>query len=157
MADEVSQEQFERFKESSSIFDDDDNGKGDYISPFTTPFIDSACFTKTKSRTTFISGFITPEELAAVIGSFDCRPSEEELREMIEEIDANRDGILEFVEFFNGMASKVKVTHIFFTSDMTEITVFIPPFFFFSIIKKKKQILGGGRYRGRAQGGFQSV
>ncbi|KAI4368380.1 hypothetical protein MLD38_016942 [Melastoma candidum] len=79
MADEVvSQEQLQCFKDAFSVIDKD--GKG----------------------------FIPPEDLAVVVRSFECRPSEEELQRMIDEIDANQDGMIEFVEFFNKMASKMR-------------------------------------------------
>ncbi|PNX62202.1 calmodulin-like protein 11-like, partial [Trifolium pratense] len=52
---------------------------------------------------------ITVEELATVIRSLDQNPTEEELQDMINEVDADGNGTIEFVEFLNLMAKKMKV------------------------------------------------
>lgn len=49
------------------------------------------------------------EELATVIKSLDQNPSEEELRDMINEVDADGNGTIEFSEFLNLMAKKMQV------------------------------------------------
>lgn len=49
------------------------------------------------------------EELATVIKSLDQNPSEKELQEMINEVDADGNGTIEFTEFLTLMANKVKV------------------------------------------------
>lgn len=49
------------------------------------------------------------EELATVIRSLDQNPSEEELQDIITEVDADGNGTIEFVEFFNLMSNKIKV------------------------------------------------
>ena len=56
-----------------------------------------------------VIGCITIEELATVIRSLDQNPSEEELQDMISEVDADGNGTIEFVEFLNLMAKKMKV------------------------------------------------
>ncbi|KAF1896316.1 hypothetical protein Lal_00018599 [Lupinus albus] len=55
-------------------------------------------------------GCITVEELATVIRSLDQNPTEEELQDMINEVDADGNGTIEFVEFLNLMAKKMKET-----------------------------------------------
>ncbi|KAK3040505.1 hypothetical protein RJ639_028951 [Escallonia herrerae] len=55
-------------------------------------------------------GCITVEELATVIRSLDQNPTEEELHGMINEVDADGNGTIEFVEFLNLMAKKIKET-----------------------------------------------
>nr|GMD80252.1 calmodulin-like protein 11 [Ipomoea batatas] len=55
-------------------------------------------------------GCITVEELATVIRSLDQNPSEEELQDMINEVDADGNGTIEFTEFLNLMAKKMKET-----------------------------------------------
>ncbi|KAK6913986.1 EF-hand domain, partial [Dillenia turbinata] len=80
MADLLTEEQIVEFKEAFSLFDKD----GD--------------------------GCITIEELATVIRSLDQNPTEEELHDMINEIDTDGNGTIEFVEFLNLMAKKVKET-----------------------------------------------
>lgn len=57
----------------------------------------------------YVTGCITIEELATVIRSLDQNPSEEELQDMISEVDADGNGTIEFVEFLNLMAKKMKV------------------------------------------------
>lgn len=49
------------------------------------------------------------EELATVIRSLDQNPTEEELQDMITEVDADGNGTIEFAEFMNLMAKKMKV------------------------------------------------
>lgn len=61
-----------------------------------------------------IIGCITVEELATVIRSLDQNPTEEELQDMINEVDADGNGTIEFVEFLNLMAKKMKVIILFF-------------------------------------------
>ncbi|KAM7462880.1 hypothetical protein LguiA_031001 [Lonicera macranthoides] len=53
-------------------------------------------------------GCITVEELATVIRSLDQNPTEEELQDMLNEVDADGNGTIEFVEFLNLMAKKMK-------------------------------------------------
>ncbi|XVF28750.1 hypothetical protein REPUB_Repub15cG0057300 [Reevesia pubescens] len=55
-------------------------------------------------------GCITVEELATVIKSLDQNPTEEELQDMISEVDADGNGTIEFEEFLNLMAKKMKET-----------------------------------------------
>lgn len=58
-------------------------------------------------------GCITVEELATVIRSLDQNPTEEELQDMISEVDADGNGTIEFDEFLNLMARKMKVIKLF--------------------------------------------
>ncbi|KAL3634483.1 Calmodulin-3 [Castilleja foliolosa] len=53
-------------------------------------------------------GCITIEELGRVIRSLDQNPSEEELQDMINEVDSDGNGTIEFAEFLNLMANKIK-------------------------------------------------
>ncbi|XP_074566659.1 calmodulin-1-like [Curcuma longa] len=57
-------------------------------------------------------GCITPEELGTVIKSLGQNPSEEELQEMVQEVDADGNGSIEFGEFLSLMARKVKETNV---------------------------------------------
>ncbi|KAJ9185846.1 hypothetical protein P3X46_005433 [Hevea brasiliensis] len=53
-------------------------------------------------------GRITFEELATAIKSLEENPTEEELQSMINEVDVNGNGTIEFGEFLNLMARKMK-------------------------------------------------
>lgn len=76
---ELTQEQIMEFKEAFCLFDKD----GD--------------------------GCITADELATVIRSLDQNPTEQELQDMINEIDADGNGTIEFSEFLNLMANNIQV------------------------------------------------
>ncbi|CAH2046687.1 unnamed protein product, partial [Thlaspi arvense] len=77
---ELTQEQIMEFKEAFCLFDKD----GD--------------------------GCITADELATVIRSLDQNPTEQEIQDMINEIDSDGNGTIEFSEFLNLMASKIQET-----------------------------------------------
>ncbi|XP_027365217.1 calmodulin-2/4-like isoform X1 [Abrus precatorius] len=87
MADVLSEEQIVEIKEAFGLFDKDGDGL-------------HVC----------LIGCITVEELATVIRSLDQNPTEEELQDMINEVDADGNGTIEFVEFLNLMARKMKET-----------------------------------------------
>ncbi|KAF3325281.1 calmodulin-like protein 11 [Carex littledalei] len=53
-------------------------------------------------------GCITFEELAAVIKSLGQNPSKEELNDMINDVDSDGNGTIEFGEFLNLMSRKLK-------------------------------------------------
>ncbi|KAL0676711.1 hypothetical protein Bca4012_004692 [Brassica carinata] len=55
-------------------------------------------------------GCITADELATVIRSLDQNPTEQELQDMINEIDSDGNGTIEFSEFLNLMANKIQET-----------------------------------------------
>ena len=54
-------------------------------------------------------GMITVEELATVIQSLNEHPTKEEIQEMMNEVDADGDGTVDFEEFLSIMARKMKV------------------------------------------------
>ncbi|WJZ90074.1 hypothetical protein VitviT2T_009248 [Vitis vinifera] len=53
-------------------------------------------------------GSITVEELATVIQSLDGHPTQEEVQDMISEVDADGNRSIDFAEFLNIMARKMK-------------------------------------------------
>ena len=57
------------------------------------------------------AGSITIEELANAIRSLDQNPTQEELQTMINEVDVDGNGTIEFGEFLNLMARKMKVKY----------------------------------------------
>jgi calmodulin len=80
MADSLTEEQVAEFREAFSLFDK--NGDGD----------------------------ITTNELGTVMRSLAQNPSESELQDMINEVDADNSGTIDFVEFLAMMARKMKDT-----------------------------------------------
>ncbi|XP_074572657.1 calmodulin [Curcuma longa] len=78
MAEHLTEEQIAEFKEAFSLFDKD----GD--------------------------GCITTKELGTVMRSLGQNPTEAELRDMISEVDADQNGTIDFPEFLNLMARKMK-------------------------------------------------
>ncbi|MCO5578680.1 hypothetical protein L7F22_032524 [Adiantum nelumboides] len=80
MAEQLSGEQISEFKEAFSLFDKDGDGN------------------------------ITTRELGTVMRSLGQNPTEAELQEMINEVDADGNGTIDFPEFLNLMARKMKDT-----------------------------------------------
>ncbi|KAI4329967.1 hypothetical protein MLD38_028287 [Melastoma candidum] len=78
MAEQLTEEQIADFKETFTLFDED----GD--------------------------GCIATGELGAVMTSLGQTPTEPELRDMINSVDANQNGTIDFPEFLDLMAQKLK-------------------------------------------------
>ena len=76
MADQFTKEQIDEFKDGFSLFDKDNDGS------------------------------ITAKELGMVMRSVGENPTDEELQEMINEVDANGNGTIEFPEFLTMMKAK---------------------------------------------------
>ncbi|KAI1511565.1 EF-hand [Pyrenophora tritici-repentis] len=100
MADSLTEEQVSEFKEAFSLFDKD--GDGQY-SPF--EFIRLGIYLFEP-----IAGQITTKELGTVMRSLGQNPSESELQDMINEVDADNNGTIDFPEFLTMMARKMKDT-----------------------------------------------
>ncbi|CAN6714493.1 unnamed protein product [Malus baccata var. baccata] len=82
MAEQLTEEQIAEFKEAFCLFDKD----GD--------------------------GCITTKELGTVMRSLGQNPTEAELQDMISEVDADQNGTIDFSEFLNLMARKMKVYNL---------------------------------------------
>jgi calmodulin len=78
--DNLTEEQIAEFKEAFQIFDKDGDGT------------------------------ITTKELGTVMRSLGQNPSDEDLQEMIEEVDEDKNGTIDFREFLGLMAKKMKET-----------------------------------------------
>ena len=79
-AEQLSEEQIAEFKEAFSLFDKDGDGT------------------------------ITTKELGTVMRSLGQNPTEAELQDMINEVDADGNGTIDFPEFLTMMARKMKET-----------------------------------------------
>ena len=77
----MTEEQIAEYKEAFSLFDKDGDGT------------------------------ITTKELGTVMRSLGQNPTEVELQDMINEVDTDRNGTLDFSEFLTMMARKTKETH----------------------------------------------
>ncbi|KAK9461727.1 calmodulin [Lipomyces oligophaga] len=80
MADQLTEEQIKDFKEAFALFDRDGDGQ------------------------------ITTKELGTVMRSLGQNPSEAELADMINEVDTDNNGTIDFPEFLTMMARKMKDT-----------------------------------------------
>ena len=80
MADNLTEEQIAEFKEAFSLFDKDGDGT------------------------------ITTKELGTVMRSLGQNPTEAELQDMINEVDADGNGTIDFKEFLGLMVRKMKDT-----------------------------------------------
>ena len=58
----------------------------------------------------FGDGKITAKELGTVMRSLGQKPTKAELQDMIDEVDADNDGAIDFTEFLSMMACKMKET-----------------------------------------------
>nr|VDD62093.1 unnamed protein product [Brassica oleracea] len=102
MADQLTDDQISEFKEAFSLFDKD----GDDVC-FSTEFCFEFCLKRTKRETCCC---ITTKELGTVMRSLGQNPTEAELQDMINEVDADGNGTIDFPEFLNLMARKMKDT-----------------------------------------------
>jgi len=78
MVDDLTEEQIAEFKEAFLLFDKDGDGT------------------------------ITTNELATVMRSLGQNPTESELQDMVNEVDTNQNGTIDFPEFLQMMAKKLK-------------------------------------------------
>lgn len=78
MIEQLNEEQITEFKEAFALFDKDGDGS------------------------------ITTKELGTVLRSLGQNPTESELRDMINEVDADGNGTIDFAEFLALMAKKMK-------------------------------------------------
>ncbi|KAB8301540.1 hypothetical protein EYC80_003386 [Monilinia laxa] len=104
VADSLTEEQVSEFKEAFSLFDK--NGDG-------SPYLEHSCRQLGHPRAKLICesiGQITSKELGTVMRSLGQNPSESELQDMINEVDADNNGTIDFPEFLTMMARKMKDT-----------------------------------------------
>ncbi|KAI8988086.1 calmodulin [Mycotypha africana] len=80
MADQLTEEQINEFREAFNLFDKDGDGS------------------------------ITTKELGTVMRSLNLNPTEAELQDMINEVDSDKNGLIDFSEFLSMLARKLKET-----------------------------------------------
>ncbi|RWW53769.1 hypothetical protein BHE74_00039734 [Ensete ventricosum] len=102
MAEQLTDDQISEFKEAFSLFDKDGDGQTFSI-PLFSPFFFFFFFFF------FFLLFVRPE-LGTVMRSLGQNPTEAELQDMINEVDADGNGTIDFPEFLNLMARKMKDT-----------------------------------------------
>ncbi|KAH7529298.1 hypothetical protein FEM48_Zijuj05G0169700 [Ziziphus jujuba var. spinosa] len=110
MAEQLTEEQIAEFKEAFSLFDKDGDGiiyiyiLYVFYFDFPLPLIALFC----------LNYFccITTKELGTVMRSLGQNPTEAELQDMINEVDADQNGTIDFSEFLNLMARKMKASLI---------------------------------------------
>ncbi|CAL9174352.1 unnamed protein product [Musa hybrid cultivar] len=139
MAEQLTDEQISEFKEAFSLFDKDGDGQIPSIRSVPsfllhllvfsfdlTHFAVGSCgsFMCHATRKSFCfkflksiwlsfgmsPGCITTKELGTVMRSLGQNPTEAELQDMINEVDADGNGTIDFPEFLNLMARKMKDT-----------------------------------------------
>ena len=98
-AEQLTDEQIAEFKEAFALFDKD--GDGGSLTVRRTRRVKTACVCSV--------GTITTKELGTVMRSLGQNPTEAELQEMIQEVDSDGNGIIDFPEFLSLMAKKMKV------------------------------------------------
>ncbi|CAN1346559.1 unnamed protein product [Linum perenne] len=98
MADQLTDDQISEFKEAFSLFDKDGDGLFSDLS------------LSLLSVLILNPGCITTKELGTVMRSLGQNPTEAELQDMINEVDADGNGTIDFPEFLNLMARKMKDT-----------------------------------------------
>ncbi|EON96141.1 putative calmodulin protein [Phaeoacremonium minimum UCRPA7] len=96
MADSLTEEQVSEFKEAFSLFE-----RRQVFRELTCPLA-----MQDKDG----DGQITTKELGTVMRSLGQNPSESELQDMINEVDADNNGTIDFPEFLTMMARKMKDT-----------------------------------------------
>ncbi|CAL9192824.1 unnamed protein product [Musa hybrid cultivar] len=104
MAEQLTDEQISEFKEAFSLFDKDGDGE---IPLFRLLYGHSHC---SLFYLVILTGCITTKELGTVMRSLGQNPTEAELQDMINEVDADGNGTIDFPEFLNLMARKMKDT-----------------------------------------------
>ncbi|RRT47433.1 hypothetical protein B296_00039421 [Ensete ventricosum] len=106
MAEQLTDDQISEFKEAFSLFDKDGDGQTFSI-PLFSPFFFFFFFFFSYLLHWLDRGHV---ELGTVMRSLGQNPTEAELQDMINEVDADGNGTIDFPEFLNLMARKMKDT-----------------------------------------------
>ncbi|CAL9114988.1 unnamed protein product [Musa textilis] len=113
MAEQLTDEQISEFKEAFSLFDKDGDGQIPSFRSLPSFLLHFFCSKFLKSiwlSFGMSTGCITTKELGTVMRSLGQNPTEAELQDMINEVDADGNGTIDFPEFLNLMARKMKDT-----------------------------------------------
>ncbi|KAK9106658.1 hypothetical protein Syun_022669 [Stephania yunnanensis] len=122
MAEQLTEEQISEFKEAFSLFDKDGDGRSLSLPPSLSLLglgFGDLCDVRLCFRFDLVwiekpilLGCITTKELGTVMRSLGQNPTEAELQDMINEVDADQNGTIDFPEFLNLMARKMKLRHV---------------------------------------------
>ncbi|KAJ0238974.1 EF-hand domain-containing protein [Hirschfeldia incana] len=117
MANQLTDGQVSEYKEAFSLFDEDGDGSSilsDLSSFFShlreMKFWGLSSLESDPSFRSIWLRFITTEDLGTVMRSLGQNPTEAELQDMINEVDPDGNGTIDFPEFLNLMARKTKET-----------------------------------------------
>ena len=118
-AAQLTDEQVAEFKEAFALFDKDGDGGSLLWSAHYVLLPETSrcslqivlCRASNNQPVMLASGTITTKELGTVMRSLGQNPTEAELQDMINEVDADGNGTIDFPEFLNLMARKMKVQH----------------------------------------------
>jgi calmodulin len=104
---QLSKQQIEEFREAFSLFDKDGDGMSFLKSDLHLQF----CIIVHRGDELQMhanAGTITSKELGTVMRSLGQSPTEEELREMVKEVDADGSGAIDFQEFLTLLARQMR-------------------------------------------------
>jgi calmodulin len=112
----LTEEQVAEFKEAFQLFDRDGDGECTCSAArFSIQAGSRKCSFQSRVASSQWAGYlptgtITTKELGTVMRSLGQNPTEADLQDMINEVDADGNGTIDFPEFLNLMARKMKVT-----------------------------------------------
>jgi calmodulin len=111
---QLSKQQIEEFREAFSLFDKDGDGTPFLMTriylhlQFFLHYCSSGDELQLTLRMHANAGTITSKELGTVMRSLGQSPTEEELREMVKEVDADGSGAIDFQEFLTLLARQMR-------------------------------------------------
>ncbi|POS81320.1 calmodulin [Diaporthe helianthi] len=116
MADhgQLSEEQIESFKEAFLVFDKDGNGQSLAVNSGLADDADRFSVYARNDRTErpltppCSTGEITKDELGTIMRSLGLNPTDGELQDMVDEVDVDKNGTIDFKEFLALMSHKVQ-------------------------------------------------
>ncbi|PKA59795.1 Calmodulin [Apostasia shenzhenica] len=106
MADHFTEDQISQFREAFSLFDKDADAKFHHLCAMFICYLNIIHW----PHIAICAGCITTKELGTVMRSLGKNPTEAELKDMIADVDVDGNETIDFSEFLNLMARKLKDT-----------------------------------------------